>query len=53
LIVTLNNKWGSTAIDIPAGLWTNQLTGEIVKQGPVRLKDLLSKFPVALLARKS
>jgi (1->4)-alpha-D-glucan 1-alpha-D-glucosylmutase len=44
--------WGETAVTIPEGRWVNRLTGKRVSGGRVRLEDLLSEFPVALLARE-
>jgi len=44
--------WEDTAIDLPEGKWRNCLTDErITRVGAFKVKDCLSKFPVALLAR--
>jgi (1->4)-alpha-D-glucan 1-alpha-D-glucosylmutase len=40
--------WEDTALDLPAGSWTNVLDGASVS-GRVELADLLARFPVALL----
>jgi (1->4)-alpha-D-glucan 1-alpha-D-glucosylmutase len=45
-------SWGETAIEVPAGRWTNRLTGEEVAGGRVLVWDLLKDFPVALLSRE-
>jgi (1->4)-alpha-D-glucan 1-alpha-D-glucosylmutase len=45
-------SWGETAIEVPAGRWTNRLTGEEVAGGRVLVRDLLKDFPVALLSRE-
>ena len=37
---------------MPPGRWRNELTGDAVSAGPVRLADLLRRFPVALLSRE-
>ena len=49
LTLLLDGAWQDTAITLPAGQWTNVLTGEEMAGGPVRLERLLEKFPVALL----
>jgi (1->4)-alpha-D-glucan 1-alpha-D-glucosylmutase len=50
LVMRLEKRWLDTALELPAGRWRNELTGQIV-QGVVRLDDLLARFPVALLSR--
>jgi (1->4)-alpha-D-glucan 1-alpha-D-glucosylmutase len=40
--------WADTALDLPAGTWTDLLTGTSAS-GSGRLSDLLSRYPVALL----
>lgn len=52
LIVTLHDQWHDTGLDLPAGHWRNELTGETLPGRSVKLADLLAKFPVALLTRK-
>ena len=48
----LASAWGGTSIEIPAGKWTNFLTGEPVAPGNVSVEHLLRSFPVALLTRE-
>ncbi len=43
--------WQDTSIDLPQGAWHNRLTGESFEGGALRVEDLLTRFPVALLAR--
>jgi (1->4)-alpha-D-glucan 1-alpha-D-glucosylmutase len=43
--------WGDTAINIPEGSWKNQLTGEVLRGGAVRVDATLKSFPAALLFR--
>ena len=43
--------WGDDAVELPAGTWTDVLTGAERRGGRVRLDDLLSIFPVAVLLR--
>ncbi|HZP43102.1 MAG TPA: malto-oligosyltrehalose synthase [Candidatus Binatia bacterium] len=43
--------WGDTAVPLPPGGWTNELTGDAVAGGAVPLASLLARFPVALLRR--
>ena len=50
---TLEGDWDGTSLRIPDGMWTNRLTGDVVQGGDVFMKDLLTKFPVALLAREA
>ena len=51
LPLKLGGDWGDTSIDLPARDWSNELTGEAVGGGRVRLGELLKKFPVALLSQ--
>jgi (1->4)-alpha-D-glucan 1-alpha-D-glucosylmutase len=44
--------WGATMLDLPAGLWRNRLTGEIVEGAAVAVADLLRQFPVGLLVKE-
>ena len=44
-------EWKDTALELPEGAWRDELTGETIEGGEVRLGDLLSRFPVALLVR--
>ena len=41
--------WGDTTITLPDGEWTDRLSGATVQGGEVRLADLLTTLPVALL----
>jgi (1->4)-alpha-D-glucan 1-alpha-D-glucosylmutase len=52
LVIRLGGDWQDTALDLPAGPWRNELTGEERAGGPVRLGELLARFPVALLSRR-
>ncbi len=45
-----SSGWGNTTILLPLGRWKNSLTGEWVDGGTVALRDLLQRFPVALLS---
>ncbi|MGH9605700.1 MAG: malto-oligosyltrehalose synthase [Terracidiphilus sp.] len=49
----LGNGFGSTTVELPAGRWTNILSGDEVSGGKNRLKSLLHRFPVALLVRNA
>jgi (1->4)-alpha-D-glucan 1-alpha-D-glucosylmutase len=44
--------WRETAVELPAGKWSNELTGEAVDGGRRAAAELLGRFPVALLVRK-
>jgi (1->4)-alpha-D-glucan 1-alpha-D-glucosylmutase len=52
LVLGLHGDWAETTIELPRGAWHNELTGEAVRGGAVRLVDLLARFPVCLLARR-
>ena len=49
LVLSRAADWGDCEVSLPEGMWHNQLTGEQVNSGEVRLGDLLRRFPVALL----
>lgn len=51
LPLKLGGNWGETTIDLPEGKWSNELTGDAVDGGRVKLAGLLGRFPVALLSR--
>ena len=51
LPIGLGGDWGDTAIELPDGMWTGELTGEQVRGGRVRVGDLLARFPVALFSK--
>ena len=51
LVLGLAGQWGDTTIELPAGRWRDELTGDAFDGGSVRLADVLRRFPVALLAR--
>jgi (1->4)-alpha-D-glucan 1-alpha-D-glucosylmutase len=51
LVLGLAADWRDTAIALPSGQWQNVLTGDDAA-GRMRMSDLLSRFPVALLERQ-
>jgi (1->4)-alpha-D-glucan 1-alpha-D-glucosylmutase len=51
LVMKLAGDWKDTSLELPPGRWSNELTGEEVGGGEVRLADLLRRFPVALLSQ--
>ncbi|HWM89600.1 MAG TPA: malto-oligosyltrehalose synthase [Thermoanaerobaculia bacterium] len=51
LVIGLGKDWGDTLLEIPPGPWRNELTGEEIAGGEVRLAGLFRRFPVALLSR--
>jgi (1->4)-alpha-D-glucan 1-alpha-D-glucosylmutase len=53
LVIGLQGDWADTTLDLPAGRWRHELTGDKVEGGTVRLAELLARFPVALLTRAS
>jgi (1->4)-alpha-D-glucan 1-alpha-D-glucosylmutase len=51
LLVGLGDDWCGTTVAIPRGKWANILSRESVEGGDVAARVLLSRFPVAVLAR--
>jgi (1->4)-alpha-D-glucan 1-alpha-D-glucosylmutase len=52
LLVGLGTSWGDTSTPLPAGRWTNVLTGTELRGGARRLDELLGGCPAAVLARE-
>jgi (1->4)-alpha-D-glucan 1-alpha-D-glucosylmutase len=52
LVMRLEGDWADTAMEAPAGLWHNVLTGDESAGGAVLIRDTLRRFPVGLLVRK-
>jgi (1->4)-alpha-D-glucan 1-alpha-D-glucosylmutase len=48
---TLAGQWQDTSVELPAGHWTNELTGDLCEGGPQGLAKLLPRFPAAILLR--
>ncbi len=40
-----------TTLELPAGRWSDALSGAVHRSGPVRLDEVLGQFPAALLVR--
>jgi (1->4)-alpha-D-glucan 1-alpha-D-glucosylmutase len=51
-LVRLQGDWQGTKLTLPRGGWHNELTGEDA-DGEIDLKDLLRRFPVALLSKQN
>jgi (1->4)-alpha-D-glucan 1-alpha-D-glucosylmutase len=49
LSLQLQNDWADTTLLLPEGEWRNPLTEEVFHGPVIHLKQLLAKFPVALL----
>jgi (1->4)-alpha-D-glucan 1-alpha-D-glucosylmutase len=47
----LNGDWQDTTLDLPAGRWQNELTGDVF-ENEIHMAGLHQKFPVALLVPK-
>jgi maltooligosyltrehalose synthase len=46
------DAWGSAVVAVPAGRWTDRLTGRAVdSDGEVPLAGILDRLPVALLTK--
>lgn len=52
LVHGLVDGWADTTIALPAGVWSNEFTGESVNGGECAIEELLKRFPVALLSLK-
>lgn len=52
LVMGLDNDWEDTILELPRGKWHNILTEDATAGGPVRLKELLHRFPVGLLIQR-
>ena len=48
--IRLAGHWDDTSVVLPGEGWINELTGEEVGAGAVPMRDLLKRFPVALLS---
>lgn len=53
LTLKLNDKWGSTKINLPEGKWQDIFTDKIYKAGSNKIRDLVNSFPVSILIRNS
>ncbi|MFP5249050.1 MAG: hypothetical protein ACLGP3_04405 [Acidobacteriota bacterium] len=51
--VKLGAGWSATSLSLAPGRWKNELTGEAIPGGAIRLQQLLTHFPVALLTREA
>jgi (1->4)-alpha-D-glucan 1-alpha-D-glucosylmutase len=47
----LSLNWQDTALTLPSGKWKNLLTADTLSSGTNKLSSLISRFPVALLAK--
>lgn len=52
LLMGFDGDWNDTALELPGGRWRELLTGGEGIEGRVELKDILARFPVALLVRE-
>ena len=50
----LTDNWSGTSLQLPAGRWTDRLSGHVHEGGAtIRISTLLDGFPVALLVKDS
>jgi (1->4)-alpha-D-glucan 1-alpha-D-glucosylmutase len=49
--LTLAGRWEDTSVELPAGRWSNELTGDTCDGGRQALATLLARFPTGLLTR--
>ncbi len=52
LMLTMDGEWQDTWLEIPEGQWHNHLTGDRIKDGKAMLRDILARFPVALISKE-
>ncbi|HEY2105563.1 MAG TPA: hypothetical protein VGH29_07250, partial [Candidatus Binataceae bacterium] len=52
LVAGLASRWEDTELRIPPGRWRNEMDGNLVDGGAIRLSRLTAKFPVCLLVRQ-
>jgi (1->4)-alpha-D-glucan 1-alpha-D-glucosylmutase len=52
LILSLNGEWGDTWLELPEGRWRNHFTGDTFNDGKAMLRDILTRFPVAVLVKE-
>ncbi|MFO7861512.1 MAG: malto-oligosyltrehalose synthase [Desulfosalsimonas sp.] len=53
LIMNFPGHWADTRVRLPGGQWKNILTNQTAVGPEFRLQDILSQFPVALMARSN
>jgi (1->4)-alpha-D-glucan 1-alpha-D-glucosylmutase len=53
LVVGLDGGWDGTTVMLPAGRWTDLLSQVEVEGGRLPVADLLTRFPVSVLAREA
>ena len=53
LVAGLDGDWDGTSVTLPDGTWTDVLTGAEVSGGDAAVAGLLTRFPVAVLAREA
>jgi (1->4)-alpha-D-glucan 1-alpha-D-glucosylmutase len=51
LLRSLGGGWGSTTVELPQGVWRDELSGATHAAGPIPVAQLLAGFPVALLVK--
>jgi (1->4)-alpha-D-glucan 1-alpha-D-glucosylmutase len=51
-LITGIGDWAGTTVALPAGTWTDVLTGDQVAGGDASVAQLLRRFPVAVLGRE-
>jgi (1->4)-alpha-D-glucan 1-alpha-D-glucosylmutase len=52
LVLGLGGDWRDTTVELPAGAWRDEMTGDVVDGGTVAAAKVLARFPVALLVRE-
>ena len=52
LLFSFGGDWQDTWLEIPDGRWHNHLTGDSFRGGRTMLRDILARFPLALVSRE-
>jgi (1->4)-alpha-D-glucan 1-alpha-D-glucosylmutase len=52
IVARIDGDWRDTSVDLPAGQWRNELTGQTIDGGRVSIGEILKQFPVGLLSRE-
>ncbi len=53
LALSLGGGWSDTAVELPEGMWRNELSGDSFAGGTVAVAEILRNFPAGLLVQTS
>jgi (1->4)-alpha-D-glucan 1-alpha-D-glucosylmutase len=52
LVFGLAGRWEDTTLEIPAGRWRDELSGDVYQGGIIQMSRLTARFPLSLLIRE-